>query len=442
MKKLLFIFIFFTSICYAQDFSEPVNISVAGQDAFGAQLAIDSNNNIVAIWIRFNGGDFIIQSSTSTDQGDSWSTPVNLSVVALSASNPQLAIDSNNNIVAIWQRSDGPDTIIQSSTSTDQGSSWSTPVDLSEVGQDAGDPQLAIDSNNNIVAIWQRSDGANMIIQSSTSTDQGSSWSTPVDLSEVGQDAGDPQLAIDSNNNIVAIWQRSDGANTIIQSSTSTDQGSSWSTPVDLSTATQDAAKPQLAIDSNNNIVAIWQRSDGTNTIIQSSTSTDQGSSWSTPVDLSEAGQDADNPQLAIDSNNNIVAIWYRSDGTNTIIQSSTSTDQGANWSTPVNLSEAGQDALDPQLAIDSNNNVYAIWYRSNGTNTIIQSSTSTDQGANWSTPDNLSEAGQDAGGSQIAIGSNIIAAIWTRFDGVNFIIQSSSSTISLFSFKNLFFIR
>jgi hypothetical protein len=64
MKKLLFIFIFITSICYAQDFSDPVNISVAGQDAFTPQLVIDSNNNIVAIWYRSNGTNTIIQSST------------------------------------------------------------------------------------------------------------------------------------------------------------------------------------------------------------------------------------------------------------------------------------------------------------------------------------------------------------------------------------------
>jgi stringent starvation protein B len=443
MKKLLFIFIFITSICYAQDFSEPVNISVAGQDAFNAQLAIDSNNNIVAIWTRFDGTNNIIQSSTSSDQGANWSTPVNLSVAGQNAATPQLAIDSNNNIVAIWQRSNGTNNIIQSSTSTDQGSSWSTPVDLSVAGQNAATPQLAIDSNNNIVAIWFRSNGTNMIIQSSTSTDQGANWSTPVNLSEAGQHAANPQLAIDSNNNIVAIWYRSNGTNNIIQSSTSTDQGANWSTPVNLSVAGQDAATPQLAIDSNNNIVAIWQRSNGTNMIIQSSTSTDQGANWSTPVNLSVAGQNASNPQLAIDSNNNIVAIWQRSDGTNTIIQSSTSTDQGANWSTPVNLSEAGQDAEIPQLAIDSNNNIVAIWDRFDGTNYIIQSSTSTDQGANWSTPDNLSEAGQSAGESQIAIDSNNnIVAIWTRSDGANFIIQSSTNAKLIFLFKNLFLIR
>jgi hypothetical protein len=442
MKKLLFIFIFITSLSYAQDFSEPVNISVAGQSASSPHLAIDSNNNVFAIWYRSDGLNYIIQSSTSIDQGVSWSTPVNLSEVGQDAFDPQLAIDSNNNIVAIWQVSDGANNIIQSSTSTDQGANWSTPVNLSEVGQSAFNPQLAIDSNNNIVAIWTRLDGANYIIQSSTSTDQGANWSTPVNVSEAGQNADLSRLAIDSNNNIVAIWQVLIGVNSRIQSSTSQDQGSSWSTPVNLSEAGQNAEAHQLAIDSNNNIVAIWSRFDGANYIIQSSTSQDQGSSWSTPFDISESGQTAETPQLAIDSNNNnIVAIWSRFDGANYIIQSSTSQDQGSSWSIPVDISLAGKNGETPQLAIDSNNNIVAIWRGPDGINYRIQSSTSTDQGANWSDPVYLSEAGQNAASPQLAIGSsNGVVTVWYRSDGSNNIIQISNKLF--FLFKNLILIR
>ena len=45
--------------------------------------------------------------------------------------------------------------------------------------------------------------------------------------------------------------------------------------------------------------------------------------SWITPVDLSATGQDAYKPQIAAAPNNTLTAIWYRRDGSNYIIQSS-----------------------------------------------------------------------------------------------------------------------
>ena len=45
----------------------------------------------------------------------------------------------------------------------------------------------------------------------------------------------------------------------------------SWSTPVDLSENTQNAAQPQIVAAPNNTLTAIWRRSNGSEDIIQSS---------------------------------------------------------------------------------------------------------------------------------------------------------------------------
>ncbi|MHA2429106.1 MAG: hypothetical protein ACXADB_13885, partial [Candidatus Hermodarchaeia archaeon] len=45
-------------------------------------------------------------------------------------------------------------------------------------------------------------------------------------------------------------------------------------------------------------------------------------------------------------------------------------------WNQPaINLSEAGQDALRPQVAMDETGHAVAVWRRSNGSNYIIQES-------------------------------------------------------------------
>ena len=82
----------------------------------------------------------------------------------------------------------------------------------------------------------------------------------------------------------------------------------------------QNALSPQIAIDAAGDAAAVWEHSNGTNTIIQSA-SRPVGGAFSAPIDLSVAGQNALEPQIAIDAAGNAVAVWQRSDGTNGIIQ-------------------------------------------------------------------------------------------------------------------------
>jgi hypothetical protein len=114
----------------------------------------------------------------------------------------------------------------------------------------------------------------------------------------------------------------------------------------------------------------------GADWIIQASTKP-FGSHWQdTPDDLSGTGQRADTPQIAVDANGNATAVWMRSNGFNSIIQASIKPFGGIWQDTPDDLSETGQTATNPQIAVDANGNATAVWMRSNGTNVIIQSST------------------------------------------------------------------
>jgi hypothetical protein len=398
--------------------SAPVDLSFAGQGAYSPQVSIDSTGLAIAVWSRSGG---LIQSRTS-QSGGAWSTSVDVSVAGLDSYSPQVSIDSAGLAIAVWIRKAGTRYIIQSSTSQ-SGGAWSTPVDVSVDGPQAYSPQVGVDSAGRATAVWFRLDGGHYIIQSSTSQ-SGGAWSTPVDVSVAGQNAYSPQVSSDSTGRATAVWYRFDGSNNIIQSSTS-QSGGTWSTPVNLSAIGRPAFDPQVSIDSTGRATAVWYRFDGSNNIIQSSTS-QSGGAWSTPVDVSVAGQNAVSPQVSIDSAGRATAVWYRYDGSNNIIQSSTSQSGGA-WSTPVDVSVAGQNAFSPQVSIDSTGRAIAVWYRYDGSNDIIQSSTSQSGGA-WSIPVVVSAAGQDAYDPQVSIDAAGLAVIvWNRYDGSKDRIQSST---------------
>jgi LPXTG-motif cell wall-anchored protein len=153
---------------------------------------------------------------------------------------------------------------------------------------------------------------------------------------------------------------------------------------------------------------AVWTRYDGSQNIIQSSTS-QSGGAWSAPVDLSATGGNAYEPQVTVDSTGLVTAIWKRYDGSHNIIQSRTSQSGGA-WSTPVDLSATGGDAYDPQVTVSSTGLATAIWYRYDGSQNIIQSSTL----SNSTPPTTLAATGAEV--QWLALGSLIAVVAGASF--------------------------
>ena len=129
-----------------------------------------------------------------------------------------MAFDASGNALAVWHRSDGSKDIVQSSFRPAGGAFPAAGSDLSASGQNAFQPQVAFDASGNALAVWIRSNGTNYIVQSS-SRPAGGAFAAPVDLSAIGQDGLQPQVAFDASGNALAVWTRSDGTNDIVQSS-------------------------------------------------------------------------------------------------------------------------------------------------------------------------------------------------------------------------------
>lgn len=414
--------------------STPVNLSEAGGSAGDSRIAVDGSGNAVAVWLRFDA-DFnrIAQSSWSDDGGATWSAPVNLSAPGEWAGGLNVAIDGAGVAHVVWDRYDGNNGRVQYTRSDDGGLTWNAPVYLSTGGSDAARAQVAVDGSGNPVVVWRGSDGSDDIIQSSRSTDGGVSWSTPVDLSLSGQSADLPQIVAAGSDNVVAVWQRSDGSNQIIQSSSSANGGASWSVPANLSASGQDSVASKVAVDDSGNVVAVWLYSPSSDSKVQSSRLTAGGVSWSTPEDLSVVGEEAATPQVSADGSGNFVAVWRLTDVGGTIIQSSQLAAGEANWSEPAQLSVSGRSADNPQVSANGAGNAVAVWQRSDGSDLVIQFSESSDGGASWSVPAELSESGQNAITPQVAVDlSGNAVANWRRSNGENEIIQASrSSTVN-----------
>jgi hypothetical protein len=96
-----------------------------------------------------------------------------------------------------------------------------------------------------------------------------SDWDLPATaISAAGHDANDPQVAVDGKENALAVWQRSDGTNSRIEAAFRP-RGGTFAAAEPISAAREDAAFPQVAFDKKGNALAVWRRSDGTNVRIE-----------------------------------------------------------------------------------------------------------------------------------------------------------------------------
>jgi hypothetical protein len=372
----------------------------------------------VVVWKGYDGADEVIESA-SRPAGGSWQAPVELSGPGHDASEPQVAVDSGGDAVAVWKRYDGTNQIIEAA-SRPAGGSWQAPVDLSATGQNASEPQVAVDPSGDAVAVWKGSDGTNQIIEAA-SRPTGGSWQAPVDISAIGQNASEPQVTVDPDGDGVAVWKGSDGANFIVEAA-SRPAGGSWQAPAAISAAGRNAIEPQVAVDPAGDAKAVWDLYDGANYIVEAASRPAGGDSWQAPVDLSATGQNALEPQVAVDPGGDAVAVWERYDGADYIVQASTSP-AGGSWQAPVDLSATGQNALEPQVAVDPDGDAVAVWEDETDSNAEAASRPS---GGSWQAPAAIS-AGHDARAPRVAVDpAGDALAVWEGYDSGH-IVQSAA---------------
>ena len=129
--------------------------------------------------------------------------------------------------------------------------------------------------------------------------------------------------------------------------------------------------------------------------------STDQGVTWSSETAefmiSANDGQDVEDVGrkclgIATDSQGNIYIVWAEDLVSVHEIMLLKSTDEGVTWihsDSDYNISYDGapaNDAFDPDIAIDHNDNIYVVWHQKPASDTSeIHISISTDAGNTWS---------------------------------------------------------
>ena len=175
---------------------------------------------------------------------------------------------------------------------------------------------------------------------------------------------------------------------------------------MEISQAGVEVSEPQVAVDAAGNITAVWVN--GTSTTSIYSAYRPAGGAWEAPAPRIVTASSCSDPQLAVSSTG--AAVVVADCGTGTTKMQAAYRPAGGAWaasSDPLPGSESGKE---PRVAIDDSGNAVAVWAKEDST---VQSSYRPAAGP-WSAAQPVSPSGDIALEPQVAMNpTGLAVAIW-----------------------------
>jgi hypothetical protein len=312
---------------------------------------------------------------------------------------PQIAVDPSGNAVAVWSKFNGTNWEIRANRYVAETLGWGTapvepsttpgppaPAIISSGGDDATVPQIAVDSDGNAIAVWIQSDR----IHANRFTVSGG-WGTAELIDNDAGTPGTPRIVIDGDDATV-VWAQGNFIYAARHTGT-------WAEPVQLDNGNGTAtASPEIAVDGEGNVIAVWSQSDGVRNNIWARRFSSDADTWGTGATLIETDNtgDANTPHIAMNAVGNAIAVWSQyidadEDSENDPrfrIRASHFTPSGG-WGdarlaektndNPNNADDATFHSVAPRIAIDADGNGLLVW--------VIEATLLVDHDNNTSTP-------------------------------------------------------
>jgi hypothetical protein len=298
------------------NFPKTRNLSNSNGEAFGPVISIAKvgKPKIYAVYHDTIPGPtqvFLLR----TKKGVKFRAPKNITPHDGGAFVPRIAVDSAENLNIVWG-----DTLtgrrVVYTRSTDLGDSFSPLLDISRSTGFAFEPEIALDPQNNIYVVWEDDASGSKAIMFTRSTNGGTSFSTPAQLSQGSGNALESHISTDASGRIYVSWsQEIDGA---VQAffTRSTNQGATFSTPINLSNAANGDVRKTCIATFQNTVYVAYNNDDGRDHQAYILMSTDAGQTFGEPVQISDASRNkgrAHSVAMVVDSHGTLHTVWIDS---------------------------------------------------------------------------------------------------------------------------------
>ncbi|PYT02532.1 MAG: hypothetical protein DMF60_21165 [Acidobacteria bacterium] len=248
-------------------FRRPANITPHNGGAFAPRVALDSTGAVNIVWGDTNQNLGKVVFVRSTDEGASFTAPLNVSRSSGVAFDPEIAVDSSDAMNVVWQDTAPGKSVIMFSRSTDGGKTFSDPKQISTGRGAATEAAIATDSAGRLSVVWVDESTGSAEAFYSRSTDNGQSFSEPFNVSRFpGGDIHKPTV-VASQNVVYVAFQNGDlfGEETIkneqVYIARSDNAGVSFADIEQVSNAKNSVGRahsPAMTVDSRGVLHIVW----------------------------------------------------------------------------------------------------------------------------------------------------------------------------------------
>lgn len=273
----------------------------------------DAAGDLHLLWIRSAASDAEVYEPRfeySRWNGSEWSNPVPvLTDLGGLPIDPALAIDVQQRLLLTWVNADTGDMWFSwaNSERANIPIEWAKPVVLPSLSDANAAPSMIVDASGRIVVAYAVTINENRGVFITESTDLGVTWSAPqraFDAAEAGWDRIDqPKLTFTEDGGLHLLFSRflarSDAQTGTLYYSQSTDGGTTWTTPGEV---TPNPVKWSTIFSvPGQGLHRFWQEENRSVTATYQQISTDGGTIWDLPVLVSSVGALSSTPSIVPD---------------------------------------------------------------------------------------------------------------------------------------------
>jgi hypothetical protein len=265
----------------------------------------------------------------------------------------------------VWRDNSSGNDDIYFSSSVDNGTTFNGIENLSNNDGRSDKPQIAA-VGVNVYVVWRDNSSGKDQIYFKRSSDTGNSFNTTENLSNTNGSSTDPQITATGNNAYI-VWSDTTTGNGDIYFKSSTDNGTSFSSPKNLSTNLDGPALFPQVEAIGNNVYVVWQDETPDKGRIRFRASNDNGNDFSITRVLSQENEvNANSPQLSV-SERAIYVVWEdnsrsgNNSSKNFDLLFRVGIDGGSTFTNTKILTKNPGDSFDPRTAT-SGENMYAVW--------------------------------------------------------------------------------
>jgi len=294
------------------------------------RIAVEPSGLAWAVWTErtfkdtfFSSNDQYAVFAAKFDPANGWSTPEKVTGDVKWRIAARIATDRHGNprVIVAWNSGIPLESTLYAARRSAVGvwgllETLAFAVPVGGLAPDFSEYDLAVDANDDAIAIWREWDGTRYLVRSRHYTVAGG-WEATLDLQLASPDSGfGPQLAMDDAGNAFVAWHEFDGASYAIWTARF-EKGNGWTILELISSLAEhvgdDSTFPKIAFDASGNAVAIWTKFDFTlNQTLVRANYYSKTAGWRLDETLSSGPGISWRPELAMSRTGYAIATWWQ----------------------------------------------------------------------------------------------------------------------------------